>query len=180
MVRTKQTCRKSLKPTDDSSVLPDSQEARVAVQSVGLTQLVDLAQPENSDITAKFAPGSKYFSFVYPGNGSLHIGHAPRPPPVRSDIYKEHEELIGKKYAMSTAELDKVLPGIIRRWKKVRMLACGALRFTFRSSRMRRTGISTIVARRTRTEALFERRCCTTRTLSRWLQTGLESDCVCF
>lgn len=87
---------------------------------VPLTQLVDLGNPGASEITSKFAPGSKYFRLVYPGKGSSHIGHSPQMPPLRSDLYGTNPEIIGKRYAMSAKDLDRDVPGITRRWKKVR------------------------------------------------------------
>ena len=123
MAREKQLSKRSHAAT--ASPLPVDQMAegfRQMIVEADITQLVDLKNPEMSDITAKFGPGTKLHKFVYPGKGRAHIGHAPANPPLRSDLYREFPVLIGKRYAVSAQEMDRVVHGITRRWKKVRAL----------------------------------------------------------
>lgn len=133
MAREKQVAIKSLFPPTPESSESDEEEDEIvmidaspsAVQSLlkkaPITQLVDLGDPEMSELTAKFAIGSKFYSYVYPGKGGAHLGHAPANPPLRSPLYTTYPELIGVRYAAKLRELELLKPGISRRWKMVRI-----------------------------------------------------------
>ena len=120
MVREKMIAKRSLEATP--SPQPVDQNAvgfRKMILEADITQLVDLKNPEMSDLTAKFGPGTKLHKFVYPGKGRAHIGHAPANPPLRSELYREFPELIGKRYTVTAQELERLVHVITRRWKKV-------------------------------------------------------------
>jgi hypothetical protein len=121
MPRMKQVAASRAVVVVDEPIEPDSSPAAIQflLDKASVTQLVDLENPELSELTAKFGIGSKYYDFLFPGNGSSHLGQAPVHPPLRSMIYGTHPEFIGVKYAVHLKDLEMQRPGITRRWKSV-------------------------------------------------------------
>lgn len=104
-----------------SPVLQTRTELWKLLKCAEVTQTLDLAQPDASELTAKFGSNSKFHHLVYPGT-CAHLGDTPRPPPLRSALYAQFPELQGKRYATSAKDLDAEHQGIVRRWKKVRAM----------------------------------------------------------
>lgn len=110
------------------AVLPSVQFIRDAINEADVTQVIDLQVPEDTCLTAFFAEGSKAHIYLWPGVVAK-IGHTPHSnssgrPPLRSSLYSQYPELVGKVYSVSLREMEKARPGIARRWKKVCCLSC--------------------------------------------------------
>lgn len=105
------------------AVVPSAQFIQEAINEADVTQVIDLGVPEDTCLTAFFAEGSKAHSYLWPGKVAK-IGHTPHSnssgrPPLRSALYSQYPELMGKVYSVPLREMEKVRPGISRRWKKV-------------------------------------------------------------
>jgi hypothetical protein len=129
--KTKQKALKQIAAEAEAAklvVLPSVQFIRDAINEADVTQVIDLHVPENTCLTAFFAEGSKAHQYLWPGVVAK-IGHTPHSnssgrPPLRSLLYSQYPELVGKVYSVSLREMEKARPGIARRWKKVCCLPC--------------------------------------------------------
>ena len=128
MARQKQKAAKQLAREEDelsagARVMPTPEDVESALNDAHVTQVIHLGAPEESLLTAFFGEGSKVHSYLWPGDISK-IGHTPHSnsrgkPPLRSALYIQHPELVGKVYSVPLREMERVHPGISRRWKKV-------------------------------------------------------------
>ena len=129
--KTKQKALKQIAAEAEAAklaVLPSVQVIRDAINEADVTQVIDLHVPENTCLTDFVAEGSKAHQYLWPGVVAK-IGHTPHSnssgrPPLRSLLYSQYPELVGKVYSVSLREMAKARPGIARRWKKVCCLPC--------------------------------------------------------
>jgi hypothetical protein len=137
MARHKQVSKKRKSQLDsDAAAKASPAVVQEKLADGEVTQLLELANPELSGLTAKFTIGSKYYEYVYPGNGSRHLGQAPTDPPLRSPLYRTNPELVGAKYAITLHEMEYHKPGITMRWKKVASTGASPLTCVSRQSRI--------------------------------------------